>query len=350
MVLATLLGAVGGGVLLVWFLNYFPKPVERARISCQARDLGKLPVDKSFQLLSWNIQYGAGREYHFFYDGGRAVRVACRDVRKTCSRMAGLVANLDPDFLLLQEVDRDSARTCRLDELGFFRRALPPGCWTWTPYHRSRFVPVPVTRPLGRVDMHLVAYGKYRMTTARRIALPLLRESALRRAFNLKRAVLEAHVALSDGRTLVLLNTHLSAFSRGDGTLRRQVGRLVSLLEDLDRRRLPWILAGDFNMLPPGDDPSRLGRDARDYADDPNPIQELFDRFQPALDLNVYRRRPEDWYTYLPFGALRPDRTLDYVFASHLVEIERFRVVSEWPDLSDHRPLLIQARIRPLHP
>ena len=331
---------------MTWFLNYFPKPIETAPVSCDPSHGVELSRGRPFRLLSWNIQYGASRKYHFFYDGGRDVRVACRDVRDTCAKMAGLVAGLDPDMVLLQEVDRDSARTCRLDEMGFFRRALGPGCWSWTPYHRSRFVPVPFREPLGRVDMHLVTFSRYRMVSARRIALPLLRECALRRAFNLKRAVLETRLALSGGGELALLNTHLSAFSRGDGTLRRQVERITRLLADLDRQGIPWILAGDFNMLPPGDDPRRLGtKEASHYADHPNPILGLFERYRSAVPLDELRRDPSRWYTYLPFGAKNPDRTIDYVFVSHSVEVVSFRVVGEWPYLSDHLPVLLVARL-----
>ena len=54
-----------------------------------------------------------------------------------------------------------------------------------------------------------------------RYQLPLLQESRLRRLFNLRRACLAT--PLRGPSRVSLLNTHLSAFSFGDGTVDKQV-------------------------------------------------------------------------------------------------------------------------------
>ena len=105
----------------------------------------------------------------------------------------------------------------------------------------------------------------------------------------------------------------------------------------------PFVLAGDLNLLPPGADPARLGADAGEYADDPNPVQALLSAHRsvfPAADL----LRP-DHRTYLPYGAAQPDRVLDYVFVGPGVEVEDARVLQEHRDLSDHVPLRADLRL-----
>ncbi len=333
---------------MVWWLNFFPGAVGRAKLVCSSH-APVVELGRRFRVLSWNIQFGGSRKYHFFYDGGDAVSVSCGDVRDTTEAIRRRIASHRPDLLLLQEVDRDSARTCRIDELSALSKGKEPWwtCRASTWYHRSRFVPAPLWSPMGRVRMDLVVASRFHMARARRRALPQLRESFLRRAFNLKRAILEVElpVAGSD-KPLVILNTHLSAFSKGDGTLGRQVDRILARLDELDRKGTWWILAGDFNMLPPGDDPKRLGpKEASLYADEHNPIEKLFAKYGSALDLDAYRVDPSRFFTYLPHGATKTDRVLDYVFVGKGVEVLSFEPDHVQPLLSDHVPLVLDVRL-----
>jgi len=151
-------------------------------------------------------------------------------------------------------------------------------------------------------------------------------------------------VPRASGGEVALLNTHLSAFSRGDGTLPRQVEQIQQRLAELDREGVPWILAGDFNMLPPGDAPARLGEDAPLYADAGNPIAALFDEGRRSA-LPLQAPFPGHAGTYLPFGSASPDRTLDYVFVSDGIEVLEAEVLDTHSDISDHLPLLVRVQI-----
>ncbi|MFH2007108.1 MAG: endonuclease/exonuclease/phosphatase family protein [bacterium] len=340
--------AGGGGALLVWCLNYFPDPLMTVPVQCRG-PAAKLKPGQRFKLLSWNIQYGAGRSYHFFYDGGPDVHASRGSVERTLKAISGVLRETAPDLLLLQEVDRDSARTARIDQLARLRDLDQWHCWASTPYHRSRYVPVPLRRPLGRVDMHLATAARFKVTWARRRALPLLKEWVVRRAFNLKRAVLESAVELEGSkRPLILLNTHLSAFSYGDGTLERQVDTILERLGELDRRGHPWILAGDFNMLPPGDRPERLGEfEAAYYANKEGALARLTKRYRTAVSPEAYARDPARYFTYLRYGAKLPDRRIDYIFVSRAIQVHSARVVRQETPSSDHLPLLLEASVLP---
>jgi len=345
--LALALGSAAGGAM--WCLNYWPAELEPVRVRCAeapGSGAGDLRPGERFRLLSWNIQFAASRRYHFFYDGGPAVHADWGVVQQTLDRIADTIRAEDPDLVLLQEVDRDSDRTARIDQAIRLRQALGWRCWASTPYHRSRYVPVPLRRPLGRVDFHLVTASAYSLRWARRRALPLLQEPWWRQAFNLKRAVLETAVAVAGrDRPLVLLNTHLSAFSRSDGTLQRQVEVIAARLALLDRRSIPWILAGDFNALPPGDTPARLGAESKLYAAGESPIAPLVRRYRSGVSRADYERQPQRYFTYLPYGADAPDRRIDYVFVSEGVRIHDLRVVRQKRPLSDHLPLLLDASL-----
>ncbi len=317
------------------------RPGHRSGVAVDnAADAHALPRRAPIKVLCWNVQFAAGRDQVFFYDGGEAVSVDEATVYRTIDRLVDVIERVDPDIVLLQEVDRGSRRTHHIDQHAELARRLSYASAVSTPYHRNLYVPHPPHEHLGAVDMHLSVFSRYRISEAVRWQLPLLDESWIRRQFNLRRALLEVDVPLVDGGNLRLFNTHLSAFSRGDGTVTRQVEAIDSKLLAATESGVPWVLAGDFNALPPGDDPSRLGETGALYDADNTPVQALFDRWASAIPAEVHRNAPAPWRTWLPPHRDRADRAIDHVFAGPGVEAHSFSVLSDVPDVSDHLPLV----------
>ena len=300
-----------------------------------------LQAGQAIKVLSWNLQYSASRKHQFFYDGGEAVWVPEADVAATVNAISAVLRAEAPDIALLQEIDRDSDRTGRRDQLPDFIEAASAGCTSAAPYHLARFVPKPISRPLGRVDMELAVLSRGTHGGAVRTALALMDEPRLVQALNLKRALLTAELPVEGSdQPLAVAVTHLSAFSYGDGTLKKQVAALEAWMAARPPGQ-PWILAGDLNLLPLGDDPKRLHTEGDQYADDPNPIGALIPRFQEAFGQAL---APEN-RTYLPFGAAEPDRKIDYVFYGGPLTLERSAVLREHSSISDHLPIRIELRL-----
>jgi endonuclease/exonuclease/phosphatase family metal-dependent hydrolase len=300
-----------------------------------------LRVGEPFRVLSWNVQFAASREPHFFYDGGNAVGVTRETVERTLERLATELLEADADVVLLQEVDRRSRRTAFIDQHAELLRRVAYPMHAAAPYWRVRYVPFPSHERIGRVHMDLSAFSRLKILEARRFPLARLAEPAWRRAFNLRRGVLEIDVATEIG-AMRIFDVHLSAFSRGDGTLDRQVGELLQRLVETDAARIPWIMAGDLNALPPGDDASRL-RDAFEYPEATSPIAPLLDRWRCPIPPG--RLLDPAFRTYLPPGAADADRILDWVLVSEGIAVEGFQVRKPPGDPSDHRPLQLDARL-----
>jgi endonuclease/exonuclease/phosphatase family metal-dependent hydrolase len=102
----------------------------------------------------------------------------------------------------------------------------------------------------------------------------------------------------------------------------------------------PFVLAGDLNLLPPGDDPRRLP-DPQNYADDGELVRRLLVDARSAVPSEVWLA--QTWRTYQPFGST-PDRVLDYLFVSPEIDVEDVRVLAT--QASDHLPLTARLRIR----
>ena len=302
----------------------------------------KIETNTDISLISWNIQYAGSRKHHFFYDGGEAVRVPLEDVSSSLEQIRQVLAQEGTDIALLQEIDRFSDRTQKVDQMDELRQFRKDLNWTIAPYHKVPYVPTPSHEHLGRVNLNLGILSAFTLQESTRYQLALLDEPAWRQYFNLKRAILESSIGIanSDNKLKVAV-THLSAFSKGDGTLAKQVQRIKEWMESQPEDQ-PWILAGDFNLLPPEDNPERLGDDGSLYADKENPITRLLPQFPNAFpDVLDNRNR-----TYLPFGAKDPDRKIDYIFYGGPIEIKQAIVLRGQSHISDHLPLKIVFQVR----
>jgi len=321
------------------------RPADREAIEIQGPgpdEARPAPPTGPLRVVVWNVQYGAGHGQLFFYDGGKAVSVPRTTVETTLEGIADTLTRLDADVVLLQEVDRGSRRTHFIDQHAWLARALPYPWHASTPYHQARFVPAPAHEMLGRVDMHLSVFSRLPLLPGTRVALPLLREPWVRQLFNLRRALMVVPVRW-EGLPVALCHTHLSAFSHGDGTVPRQLARIRVELAAAERAGMPWLLAGDFNALPPGDDPRRFGPDAGMYGT-PSPLGPFYDTAESAVTLDAHRREPERWRTWVPFQSPVPQRALDHAFGSPGTRFSDAMVDRRALDLSDHLPLVFTWR------
>ena len=294
----------------------------------------------TFEVISWNLQFSASRKYHFFYDGGQDVIASEQDVIQTLEAIQKVIDDNRPDILLLQEIDRHSTRTANVDQLRWLLSRDSQWSWTSTPYFKAPYVPHPGHQHMGRVHMDLAIMSRAQLSDGKRIALPLLDEPRWRQMFNLKRALLTSQLHAPGSTTPIQIGvTHLSAFSKGDGTMAKQVAKLMEWVDSLPPNT-PWILAGDFNLLPPQDSPSRLGEDSQLYAETDNPIAPLM-KYKMAFPEMMSQAA----FSYLPFGASEPDRKIDYLFYGGPLEVVDAEVLTSANQISDHLPLRVKFKM-----
>ena len=75
-------------------------------------------------------------------------------------------------------------------------------------------------------------------------------------------------------------------------------------------------------------------------------MTKLYDRYTPIWSERRLRDTPEAIRTYLPFGASKPDRTIDYGFVGREVTLLEAEVLQEC-DISDHLPFVIRMAFEP---
>lgn len=348
--LLALLGAFASVGIWAWVAVYQPNDVMNVPAYC-ADDAPELSPGQTLKVLNWNVQYMAGVDYYFFYEGGPDSQVDPADVRRTTRDVARIIREENPDIVLLQEVYDGAVRTEYIDELARLRRQLPAdyACHASAFYWRAPFVPHP--RIMGSVGMKLVVLSKYRIDEAIRHQLSLMPADHVSKHFGLRRAVLEARLPVESQNDFVALNTHLEAFATGTGLMARHVDEIMAILERLSSDGHPWLIGGDFNMLPPDPDAyERLIPSQQAYFNpEGTEMAPIFERYQPVPTL-AELTGPDyaDWFTHFPndpaVGA--PNKTIDYLFLSDDVTLGPHRVrQSGTLGISDHLPVIVEIRL-----
>ncbi|MBN2069353.1 MAG: endonuclease/exonuclease/phosphatase family protein [Opitutales bacterium] len=341
----TFLGVAFGG--LVYSINYYPHDIESVEVS----GVGGVPLSKKkdIKVLSWNVQYMAGKNYVFYYDlpdwSGPDSSPSLEDMQITMQGVADIIRDENPDVILLQEVDIDSKHTHYVNELRELQALLPEAyAYTvFTYYHRSSFVPHP--NIMGKVGLGLCIFSKYPISHAERYALPQMRMDPLSRSFFLKRCVLQCHLPYAEGGELVVLNTHPEAFTQGSDIMGQQMTFISGLLDDLDRKHTPWIMGGDFNLLPPGQK-ALLSPQTVSLGDyNSNSELALLTEHWSSVPSVAEATGPnlDAWFTHFPNNPVvgHPDRTLDYCFFSQQFQLGSHLVRRAGAlSLSDHLPVI----------
>jgi endonuclease/exonuclease/phosphatase family metal-dependent hydrolase len=337
--------------LLAWVSTYHPRDNQTVRVA-RSSDAPMLKPGQKMKILTWNVQYMAGKGHVFFYDvqgnNGPDARPTTSEVSQTLQEVARVIRDESPDVILLQEIDDGSRRTDYRDELAELLTLLPSGycCSASAFYHKAWFVPHP--RIMGAVGMKLAVISKYQISAAVRHQLPLMPGDPLTQLFNFKRCVLETRLPVEGGGNFVALTTHLDAFAQGNNTMERQVAMVLSLLGSLDQQRTPWVIGGDFNLLPPGAYPL-LREDQRYLFNKDSEIEPLFQHYQSVPNLlETGGGQRQTWFTHFPNDpkVAAPDRTIDYLFFSDNVTLGRHYVrQSDCLRISDHFPVVAEIKL-----
>ncbi len=349
------IGAVAGVAvalaLLVYALTYHPGPVERVAV-LGGTNAPVLRSGQKLRILSWNVQYMAGKNHRFFYEGGRDERPSPAEITATLAEVARIIREEDPDIVLLQEVDDGSRRTDYEDQAARLLALLPAAYLQHTAafYHKADFVPD--RHFLGAVGMKLVTLSKYRIREAARHQLPLMPKNPVTRQFYFKRAILEARLPVAGGNDFVALNTHFDAWAAGTETMAQQTACAQSLLGRLDRARCAWCLGGDFNLLPPSSASPRLSPVERSNYNRVSELTPMFARYSAVPSASETGGADfTRWLTHFSNGKLEPDRTIDYIFLSPLAKLGIHYVRQKDPGradflmVSDHFPLVMELTV-----
>lgn len=340
-VLALIFSVAGGLVIFGMITEYRPGPVQPVEMICTSS--AEVDTVTLFSLITWNIGYGGlGSGMDFFYDGGSRVRPSAAYFDQTIAGIGEFLRDQGTaDFILLQEVDSNSKRSYYLDETTWLAKLLPGYCLAFGKNYDCRFVPMPVRDPMGRVTSGLVTLSRFRAEETSRYGFD--KEIGWPdRLFYLKRCFLATRYNLSNGRQLVLVNIHNSAFDTGGAMRKREMEMIREFMTDEYNAGNFLVAGGDWNANPPMFNPDEILTGDKVKQDEFTDLRTFFPDWEFAFDRNQPTNR--DVRTAYQHGTT-PVTTIDFFLVSPNVEIRQIHTFTTGFRYSDHQPVQLQIAL-----
>lgn len=322
------------------------RPKDQENVTIENAVQQKVEKGDSLTIVTWNIGYGGLDETEdFFMDGGTSKKSASKEmVENNLSDIAEQIETMNPDILMLQEVDRNSTRTHYYNEKAFLDEKLSHYENSFSNNYKSLWVPYPIPM-LGKVDSGIATYSKYGESEAVRVSLPCPFSYPVRLC-NLKRCLMVNRIPVEGTqKELVIVNLHLEAYDSGEGK-EKQTKMLFEFLEEEEEKGNYVIAGGDFNQTFAGVDTTKFPTISEEYWQ-PGMIEvdELSDRFTFFMDENTASCRSLDKVLK---GADKENfqyYVIDGFIVSNNVRIEEVKAVDLSFKSSDHNPLRMKVTL-----
>ena len=229
--------------------------------SLQVQNNGTTTLKKGTELsiITFNIGYcGLDKNQDFFMDGGTSSRSSSKEQTMTnLEKITTFLADQKADIMLLQELDIKSTRSFNINELEYMKSIFKDYSSIFGQNYKVPWVPIPISQPMGAADSGLVTLSRYMTTKAARYQYPGS-ETWPVQLFELDRCFVESRIPTSEGKELVLINSHLSAFDKGGEIRKKQLDFLESYITGEYSKGNYVIVGGDWNHQLPGTDASHF--------------------------------------------------------------------------------------------
>ena len=227
----------------------------------KVKDREEMPISKSINntlsenaeitVLTWNMGYGGLDERQDCYlDGGKGVDAESKEkVLENTIAIENTIKGYNPDIIFIQEVDINSKRSYKTDELTHLKTAFSEDVYqnSFALNFKAGFIPIPLYNPIGKVEAGIASFSKYQMSTSTRVQLPIPFTWPVS-LLNLKRCLLVNRIKIDGSdKELVTINFHLEAYDDGEGKA-KQLKQLMDIIKEEYDKGNYVIAGGDFNQ------------------------------------------------------------------------------------------------------
>jgi len=242
-------------------------------------------------------------------------------------------------------VDRASKRTYKIDQGAYLSKELGYPHHFFAINYKSFFVPMPPLHPMGKVLSGLTIFSRFEPVRVDRYDFPG-RYSWPTRIFMLDRCFMVARYALNNGKELLVINTHNSAFDGGHLKKEEMLYLKEFILKEYDQGGY-ILVGGDWNQNPPG------------YED---PLFNEKSGYENFVLSNIETDFPEQGWTWhfdpsyptnramvAPYTAQTSTTILDFFLASPNIEVDFNETINLDFQNSDHQPVVIRFKLSQLN-
>lgn len=334
---------VVGNILYATLTDFKPPLEEKLKVENIQK---ALPQDSVFSFLIWNIGYGGlGKNADFFFDGGKTVITKENEVRNYLKGIKSTLANhSDKDFIMLQEIDVNSNRSWYFDELIQIAKVFPKYSYSYARNYLVDFVPMPLfsLTPMGKVDAGLGTYSKYTTSEATRYQLPGSFPWP-KSVYFLDRCILVNRTQLNNGKDLVVINAHNSAY---DDTGELKAAEMKFIKEYLLKEYTVGnyvVIGGDWNQSPPNWKADTYKKSGDDYTPANIDANTMPEGWQWAFDASSpTNRNLKSAYN----ASTTSCAVIDFFLVSPNVMVQKVETHDLQFAYSDHQPVSLKIKLK----
>ena len=327
----------------------------------RAAELTSSPLSiDTLVVMTWNIKYGGGDIDFWWACYDDRVLMTEEEALANLEKLVAFINQVDPDILLLQEVDIASKRAGYVDQMQYLLDHTDLNYGVYGSMWRVQYAP---SDGLGQADLGPAVLSRWPLKDAKRIELgQRTDQDALTTYFYIRRCALKARVELPGmaGQDFFAVTVHTTAWAQDD-TKEKHIDRFKVELDKIAGDSGWFIAGGDLNTIPPGSHRLRDFPDAKceggdfegdDYSEETEHLTDLYATYDSAVPLEEFQQTT-DQSPYFTYGD-KPDslgftRKLDYLFTNTIwvpgSTHTHVEIASGGTTLSDHAP--ISARLIP---
>lgn len=289
--------------------------------------------DSTIKVMTWNIRFGIGRGPWFGDACGYKVTYSKEEIIKNLTSIADRINSVQPDVLLLQEVDINSTRSAYVDQLQwlldhtYFNYAVYGSQW------KAQFIP---SDGLGRLDEANAILSRWPINEGKRIQLELRQDQdGLTRYFYERCCMVKAKISIPEFTDFYAVNIHASAFATDD-TKHQHIIAFKNELDKITSSHAWFVAGGDLNTLPPGSDSTDycyedmctgesyhqtgndpIHKEGSNYTPESQWLTSFYSDYKSAITLKQFQQNQSACFTHTTRPEHTWDRTLDYLFTNN---------------------------------
>ncbi len=339
-ILAVVLAA--GGYVAYVFLSY-SRIEDNLAISPEGNATEKAKVGEEYTIVTFNVGFGAYTpDFTFFMDEGTESRAESKESVERCiNGSADIALSYDPDIVLFQEVDIGSTRSHQVEERNMINAKFGDYDNLFAQNYNSAYLMYPITEPHGASKSGILTESRFDITSGLRRSLPIA--EGFKKILDLDRCYSIARIPVEDGKELVLINTHLSAYGTDASQGNAQLEMLFADMKAEYDKGNYVICGGDFNHdfttdsrehFNPGTD--KIYSWCQPFPD--NIIPAGFKKCTNYADGMVSTTR----YTNIPYSPESFTVILDGFIISDNVTCEYVQNMDKAYEFTDHNPVVMK--------
>ncbi len=217
-----------------------------------------LELSKEYTALTYNIGFGAyNHDFSFFMDEGMmddGTKVVgtgsiakSKEIVIENTNGAMTVANSkNADFYLFQEVDTKATRSHNVNQHEMLKNMFSNHISVYAQNFHSSYLMLPLHEPHGIVNSGLLTFSRYKVNESIRRSYPV-DDSFPTKFFDLDRCFLVSRLPVANGKELLIINSHMSAYDKGGLVREKQLELLYSFIKEEYEKGNYVIVGGDFN-------------------------------------------------------------------------------------------------------